>query len=170
MAASKDIRPILVTVDFSAHSEAALVAAMEQAEAMQAPLTVLHVVHDLAEAPGYYDVKGSKKQIRRLEDIARDMLDAFMKKMQKKHPKRDVLKKAKTLMVIGLPVSRILEVARKISARMIVIGSKGRTGLSRLMLGANAEQVVRLSPIPVLVVKSKKAARKVARKKVNGDK
>ncbi len=164
MAVSKDTRcPILVAVDFSAHAEAALIAAMEQAEAMQAPLSVLHVVHDLAEAPGYYNVKGSKKQIRRLQDVASDMFDNFMRKMQKKHPKRIVLKNAKKILVSGLPVNRILEVAKKISARTIVIGSQGRTGLSRLMLGAKAEQLVRLSPIPVLVVKSKKGAQKAAK-------
>lgn len=158
MAASKDARPILVPIDFSPYSDAALVNAMELAETMGAPLTVLHVVHDLAEAPGYYNVKGSKKQIRRLEDVARDMLDAFMQKMQKKYPKRAVLKKATPMLVVGLPVNRILEVAEKISARMIVIGSQGRTGLPRLMLGAKAEQVVRLSPISVLVVKTDKDA------------
>ncbi len=156
MAASKDTRPILVPVDFSAHSDAALVAAMELAKTMGAPLTVLHVVHDLAEAPGYYDVKGGKKQIRRLEDVAAEMLDASMQEMQKKYPKSAVLKKATTMLVTGLPVNRILEIAEKISARMIVIGSQGRTGIPRLMLGAKAEQVVRLAPISVLVVKAPK--------------
>lgn len=154
MATTKNKQPILVPIDFSPHSEAALLAAMELAETMGAPLTVMHVVHDLAEAPGYYDVKGSKKQIRRLEDVATNMLDAFMQEMQKKYPKRAVLKKATTMLVVGLPVNRILEVAEKISARMIVIGSQGRTGLPRLMLGAKAEQVVRLAPISVLVVKA----------------
>ena len=156
MATGKDTRPILVPVDFSPHSDAAFVSAMEMAEMMGSPLTVLHVVHDLAEAPGYYDVKGGKKQMGRLEDVATNMLNAFMQKMQKKYSKRTVLKKATPMLVVGLPVNRILEMAAKINARMIVMGSQGRTGLPRLMLGAKTEQVVRLSPISVLVVKTKK--------------
>ncbi len=156
MAASKHKRPILVPIDFSPHSEAALVAAMEMAEALHSRLIVLHVVHDLAEAPRYYVVKGSKKQLRRLEDVAKEMLNGFMQKMEKKHPKRAILKKAKPMLTVGLPVNRILEIAVKIDARMIIMGSQGRTGLSHLMLGSKAEQVVRLSPISVLIVKATK--------------
>ena len=37
---------------------------------------------------------------------------------------------------------------------MVVMGSRGRTGLSRLMLGSKAEQVVRLCPAPVTIVKN----------------
>ncbi len=156
MAARKDTRPVLVPIDFSPHSEAALVAAIEMAETMDASLTVLHVAHDLAEAPGYYELQGSKKLLNRLEDVARDMLNDFMRKMQEKHPTRATLKKATPMLVVGLPVNRILEVAAKINARLIVMGSLGRTGLPRLLLGAKTEQVVRLAPISVLVVKTRK--------------
>jgi nucleotide-binding universal stress UspA family protein len=76
--------------------------------------------------------------------------------MQKKQPERQALKKAATMLVAGLPVSRILETAEKIDARMIIMGSQGRTGLAHVMLGSKAEQVVRLSPIPVLIVKADK--------------
>ena len=40
---------------------------------MQAPISILHVVHDLSQAPGYDALKGRKKQLRRMEDIAADM-------------------------------------------------------------------------------------------------
>jgi nucleotide-binding universal stress UspA family protein len=51
-------------------------------------------------------------------------------------------------------VTRILEIAKKKKAYMIIIGSHGRTGLSHMLVGSKAERVVQLSPIPVTVVKS----------------
>jgi len=140
-------------VDFSAHSEAALEYAADLAARLQSPLTVLHVVHDPGEAPGYYHVKGRRKQLRRLEDVAREMLDEFMVKMVKRHSRQTALKKAEQLLVTGLPVTRILEVAGKLNPRMVVMGSAGRTGLSHFLLGSKAEQLLRLCPFPVTIVK-----------------
>lgn len=146
-------QPILVPVDFSAHAEAALMYALDLAKKLEAPLTVLHVVHDLGDAPGYYSVKGRKKQLRRMEDVAADMLSEFMQKMLEKSADNPLLKKAETMLVVGLPVSRILETAKKVDARMIVMGSQGRTGLAHVLLGSKAEQLVRLAPLPVMIIK-----------------
>ena len=156
MTAKEKSKPILVPVDFSSHSETALVSAAELAENLGNDLVILHIVHDLNEAPGYYSVKGRDKQLRRMEDVAAEMLDEFVHKMQKKHSALAALKDATTMLVVGLPVNRILESAKKIHARMIIMGSQGRTGLARAMLGSKAEQVVRLAPIPVMIVKDDK--------------
>ena len=145
---------ILVPVDFSAHSEAALLFAAECAGTMDATLNVLHVVHDPGEAPGYYLVKGRKKQLRRLEDVAKEMLDDFVRRVQEENKDLPALNKLKVMLVTGLPVNRILEIAKKSNSKMIVMGSQGRTGLSHIILGSRAEQVVRLSPIPVTIVKN----------------
>lgn len=157
--ASKEItlknskRPILVPLDFSVHSEAALEFAADMAECLQSPIVALHVVHDPGDAPGYYRVKGRKKQLNRLEDVASDMLDDFMAKMAKRNSKRRVLKQARKRLVIGLPATRILEVAEQLKPRMVVMGSRGRTGLSRFLLGSKAEQLLRICPYPVTIVK-----------------
>jgi nucleotide-binding universal stress UspA family protein len=156
MTAKEKNKPILVPVDFSSNSEAALVNAAELAEKLGSDLVILHIVHDLNEAPGYYAVKGRGKQMRRMEDVAVEMLDEFFHKMQKNYSDLVALKQATTMLVVGLPVNRILESAEKINARMIVMGSQGRTGLTRAMLGSKAEQVVRLAPIPVMIVKEEK--------------
>jgi len=149
-------KPILVPVDFSPHSEIALMNAAELATKLESDLVILHVVHDLNEAPGYYSVKGRGKQLRRMEDVAAEMLEEFVRKMQKKHEALPALKDATTMLVVGLPVNRIMESANKIHARMIVMGSQGRTGLARAMLGSKAEQVVRLASVPVMIVKDEK--------------
>jgi nucleotide-binding universal stress UspA family protein len=156
MASKHKNGPILIPVDFSPHSETALVWAAELAETLGNKLVILHVVHDPGDAPGYYSVKGREKQMRRMEDVAADMLEDFLHKMLKKHTGLSALKHATTMLVVGLPVNRILESAEKTHARMIVMASQGRTGLAHVMLGSKAEQVVRLAPIPVMIVKDEK--------------
>jgi nucleotide-binding universal stress UspA family protein len=149
-------KPVLVPVDFSPHSEAALVCAAELAEMLGNNLVILHVVHDPGDAPGYYAVKGRNKQLHRMEDVAADMLEEFIQTMKDKHTGLPALKQATSMLVVGLPVNRILEAAKKIDARMIVMGSQGRTGLAHAMLGSKAEQVVRLAALPVMIVKTTK--------------
>ena len=149
-------RPILVPLDFSPGSEAALLQAAELAEALQAPVTVLHVVHDLTSTPGYKALKGAKKQLRRMEDIAAEILEGYMQEIEKKYPELAALHKAEKLLVVGIPVTRILETADKTDARMIVMGSQGRTGLSHVLLGSKAEQIVRLASIPVTIIKDRR--------------
>lgn len=156
MAKEVKIPPILVPVDFSEHSEAALLFAGELAMCMSSPLVVLHVVHDPGDAPGFYAGRQSEDEIQNMEGVAAEMMDEFMKRMADQYPDRKI-NKSKTMLVVGLPVTRILEAADKVQARMVVMGSKGRTGLSHVLLGSKAEQIVRLSPIPVTIVKAKAA-------------
>lgn len=156
--------PILVSVDFSPHSERALLWGVDLAEVLKAPLVVLHIVRDPGETLGYYSVKGGKKQLKKREDVASDMLDQFMRKIIKKRPEETALEAADTSLVVGLPVNRVLETAEKIEARMIVMGSQGRTGLAHMLLGSNAENIVHLSPVPVTIVKTKKTEINPARR------
>jgi len=146
-------QPILVPVDFSAHSTAALLKACELAECTGDPLLVLHVVHDPAEMPGYYGQVTKKKKLVRIEDLARESFNEFMKTTVAEYPDVKKLKKVEQMLVVGLPISRIIEVAKKRNASMVVMGSQGRTGLKHVLLGSKAEQVVRLCPVPVLIVK-----------------
>jgi nucleotide-binding universal stress UspA family protein len=128
--------------------------AAQLAECLDAALLVLHVVHDPAEAPGYY--KSKKKRLQKIEDAAGEMMEAFTRQVSAKHPELKRLEKAKSLQVSGLPVTRILEIVAKEQPQMVVMGSQGRTGLAHLALGSKAEQVVRLCPIPVTIVKTHK--------------
>lgn len=143
---------ILVPVDFSPHSEEALLFAAELANRLAAPLTILHVIHDPADSPGYYSQKDPKYP-RRIPDIAADMMAEFIKKIAEANPELDNILQAEIKLVTGLPVSRILEVAEQYNPQMVIMGSKGRTGLAHLLLGSKAEQVVRLCPSPVTIIK-----------------
>lgn len=147
-------QPILVPVDFSSHSEAALLKACELAECTGQSITILHVVHDPGDMPGYYKPITKKKRLQRIQDMAREMFEKFLADISSANPQLKSLKKADTLLVTGLPVTRILEVVESEKASMVVMGSQGRTGLDRMLLGSKAEQVVRLCPVPVTIVKT----------------
>ena len=62
----------------------------------------------------------------------------------------------------GRPADEIVKVAEAWPAELIVIGTHGRRGLKRLAMGSDAELVLRLSSVPVLLVREKPEARKVA--------
>jgi len=144
---------ILAPVDFSDHSEAALVQAARFAEMMPAALIVLHVVHDPGEMPGYYAKLIKKKRVTRIQDIAAEAFDEFMDRVTEENPGLDSLRDADRLMVTGLPVSRILELVDHVDPIMVVMGSQGRTGLKHLVIGSKAAQIVQLCPVPVTIVK-----------------
>ncbi len=154
MSDKSNTQKILVPVDFSIYSEAALLKACEFAKCLKQSLVILHVVHDPSQLPGYYSKIVQNENLVRIEDVAQEMLDDFIAKSISSHPDLDCLKDAKSLLISGLPVTRIIEVAEKIEASMIVMGSQGRTGLKHVLLGSKAEQVVQLSPIPVTIVKA----------------
>ena len=147
--------PILVPVDFSPYSAAALVWAARLGELLDAPLVVLHVAHDPESAPGYYVRSKRKKHLRRISEAAEEMMEEFLKQVAKDNPDCERLKKIESRLVHGLPVTRILQVAEKLGARQIVMGSQGRTGLPHLLLGSKSERVAQLSPIPVTIVKDR---------------
>ena len=146
---------LLVAVDFSNFSKDALLFAGELADELGAKLIVLHVIHDPAEAPGFYSKKKKKKKfLQSMEDAANDMMDDFIESVKKENPDSESLANAESLLVIGTPVKRIIEVAEKKQARMIILGSHGRTGFTHFLVGSKVNKVVQLSPIPVTVFKN----------------
>ncbi len=153
MAKKQTEGPILSPIDFSPYSEAALALAADLAGTLKRPLVVVHVVHDPVEAPGSYERQKKGKVVGKMEDAAREMMTTFLKKVGKDHPQLKTLKNAEPKLVTGLPVTRILEMVDQLQPYLVVMGSKGRTGMSRLLLGSKAEQVLRLSPVPVTIVK-----------------
>ena len=152
-------KPVLVPVDFSLHSHAAAAFAADLSQRLKTPLVILHVAHDPAEAPGYYDKvrKHSNDELARIEDKALEAMQEFLERAQVEHPDlATAFARATPRVVVGLPVGRILEVVEQLDPSMVVMGSLGRTGLARLYIGSKAEQVVRLCPAPVTIVKTAK--------------
>lgn len=135
---------ILCPVDFDDDSIAALDAAVELAKAKSATIFLLHVVPRVIQPMG---MPADLSAYDELEKIARERLARI---------ERDHLEGIahESMTCVGEPAPSILKVQRKLDADLIVIGTHGRRGLSRLFLGSVAEQVIREAPCPVLTIRS----------------
>lgn len=116
-------------------------------------LLLLHVVHDLASSPGFYS-KTRDAQLEPMQDIAEAMMQEFLADIVADEPELTFLDGLETHFVRGLPPTRIVEVADLLEADLIVVGSRGKTGLPHRLMGSTSERVVELASAPVVVVKS----------------
>lgn len=135
----------LVPIDFSKGSEVALEYAIAMARGNKARLILLHVV----PAAMIYPSEGTRFDLYELlERDARENIDRLMKR-KKLSPGavQTVLTRAAN------PAEIIARQAKKLRANMIIMGSHGRTGFQRLLLGSVAERTLRLAACPVLIVK-----------------
>jgi nucleotide-binding universal stress UspA family protein len=80
-------------------------------------------------------------------DLEKERHEQLVKLARKRIP---AAVRYETLVVNGYPADAVLKAARDLDADLIVMGTHGRTGLSHLVLGSVAEQVLRESQIPVL--------------------
>lgn len=161
MSATQDTAPILVPVDFSADSAEALAWAAKLSACSGAALLVLHVVHDLYQAPGYYlralkqaGIAPNDESLVQLDRAAAELMIEFLTRVAAEHPQLGPPETVPTLIVSGVPATRILEVAEREHARHIVMGRQGRTRLEQMMLGSKAETVVRGARVPVTILKA----------------
>lgn len=135
---------ILVPTDFDKASAAALELAVSMAQAFDAKLTLLHV-WELPIYP-YMDFMLNSSLISGVEDAAVKGLAQALEALQKTFPT------AQSKLKTGLPWQGVLEAIDELGADLVIMGTHGRHGLSRLTLGSVAERVVRLAAVPVLTV------------------
>lgn len=137
---------ILVPTDFSAPSAQALRYGAAIAERFSAHLLVVYadpfvLPVDVTIAVGTFSVPRQD-----LVDAAREQLQTFVEANVPSTVPYDVR------VVVGLPVDSIVAQASETGADLIVMGTHGRTGLRRWILGSVSEAVMRLAPAPVIVV------------------
>lgn len=146
---------ILVAIDLSESSQIVVGQAKILAKALSAKMWLLHVANinpDLSFSPMGYDeitVQGVGA-----------MRDAVAKKFHNEHrllqqfgqELRSAGLDCTSLLVEGSIPEIILNEAAKLSADMVILGSKGRGVVHRFLLGSTSEGVLHKSPIPVLIV------------------
>ncbi len=144
-----DIHTIIVPIDFSKQSEQAVTWSLELAERWQSRVLLLHVI-----PPWDYPIliRNADFDLAALEDSVRHDAEAQAEALRAGAGKLHL--SIETRILSGLPFPTICEVAARERADLIVIGSHGRTGLARAMLGSVAERVVRHASCPVLVVRA----------------
>lgn len=148
-----ELNCVLVAVDFSEDSKSATIWASRQATISGKPLVLLHVVHDPASDPGFY-LEADSGQMQPMRDVAERMMEEFIESILSDLPELSNLSTATRHLVPGLPPSRIIEVSNLLDASILVIGSRGLTGISNMLLGSVANRVVKISTRPVVVIKS----------------
>ena len=143
------IKNVLVATDFSEPSAKALNYARAMARSFGARLHVLHVFEPLWITSA--DVVGGgvalASMIQGLEDTARKQLDDAVTEEDRRELHADA-----TLITSESPAREIAHYASEHQIDLIVIGTHGRSGLSRMLIGSVAEKVVRMAPCPVLTV------------------
>ncbi len=135
----------LVPVDFSQSSDKAFQHAVKLARENRAHLVALHVV----AAELIYPPTGGRFDFYGL--MERDARRNFAKLLRRKKAKPG---ECRLLLARGVNYAEVIaEHARKLRAAMIIMGSRGRTGLQRFLIGSVAERTLRYASCPVLIVK-----------------
>jgi universal stress protein A len=149
---ARQIRRILHATDFSKASARALDEAVRLAKQNHAELLVAHVIEPAGQYAAGEDFGGAELYMK-LEEAAEQDAQRSMQKLMGKLKQARV--NAKSLLLKGLAHEQIVKAAKSRKANMIVIGTHGRTGLSKLFMGSVAGRVVSLASCPVVTVRGK---------------
>ena len=138
---------IVVGIDFSEPSDTALAAAAELAVQFSARLHIVHGFHFPIPAMGVYEVSLPDGYFESVREAARARIEAAAKQVAA--PGLEV-----EWHLTEVPAAAaIVRVATESKADLIVVGTRGNTGLKHVVLGSVAERVMRTAPCSVLTVK-----------------
>jgi nucleotide-binding universal stress UspA family protein len=145
------IRKILYPTDFSSHSNQAYFHAVALAESHGANLTAMFV-----HTPAFRPPEGTGHDSDR---------DYWQEQLEQIHP-ADPRINVRHVLLEGDPAAEIVRYAEESAVDLIVMGTHGRSGLERLLMGSVAEKVMRDAPCSVLVVKLPRGIRVSEREKL----
>ncbi|MES2631748.1 MAG: universal stress protein [Pseudomonadota bacterium] len=143
---------ILVPIDGSTTSNRALTAAIGLAQAFKGRLRLIYVVDEAAYVTGYDPSGGySGELLRVMRESGEKILQEGLAFAKAAGIEADTM----LFDTFGERLGEVVAKAVKLwNADLVVVGTHGRRGFSRLLLGSGAEQVIRLAPVPVLAIRS----------------
>src|ERR1700758_1665436 len=141
---------ILVPIDFSEHSKRTVSYATRTAKRNNSTIYLLHVfqIPDYVISPYARRSQNSaevQSHVDAAEQDARENLETFAQELSKRGVK------VQSYLRVGYPFNEIVLMAKHFDVDLIIIGSHGRGGISRLLVGSTAERVVEHAACPVLV-------------------
>jgi nucleotide-binding universal stress UspA family protein len=143
---------ILVPTDGSETANKALVAALQIARDSGGRARIIHVIEEMAYLTGYEQYGGySGELISAMRETGNKVLNDAMAIAQAAGVEADNLLFDNFGERLGEVVANT---AKQWEADLIVVGTHGRRGIGRMLLGSGAEQILRLAPVPVLVIRS----------------
>jgi nucleotide-binding universal stress UspA family protein len=145
-----EVSPILVPVDYSDCSGAALAFAAGLAATLGGSVDVIHVWDRPLYVSESVQIRHAGTS-RLLSDMIRENAEEEMKTFLAKVSLPPGVQVSHRLLS-GNPARTVLEELRRGRHRLLVVGTNGRTGLPHLLLGSVAETLVRHSPVPVATV------------------
>jgi nucleotide-binding universal stress UspA family protein len=141
---------ILVAVDGSPTSLRGLDEAVRFAKATGGRLLLVHVVNELIVDPNFAPSVYYESIILSLQAAGKQVLEQASSAVRK----AEVPCEQKLVETLGARVAdELVREAQEWKADLIVLGTHGRRGLKRLAMGSDAELVLRMSPVPVLLVR-----------------
>jgi nucleotide-binding universal stress UspA family protein len=149
---ARPIQRILYATDYSKASARALDEAVSLAKQNHAELLVVHVIEPVGQYAAGEDFDGADLYMK-MEEAAKQDAERSMQKLMRKLQQARV--KAKSFLLKGRAYDQIIKTAKNRKASMIVIGTHGRTGLSKLFMGSVAGRVVSAATCPVVTVRGK---------------
>ena len=144
----QSISKILVAVDFSENSARALDAAIAYASKFGAHIELVHAFE--SPLPAIYFPGVTSPEVEFL-NAARNAAKAMLEGDQKRVQSAGI--EVRTHLAEVPAAAAITQLAEEIAADLLVVGTHGHTGLSRVLMGSVAERTVRHAPCSVLVVK-----------------
>jgi nucleotide-binding universal stress UspA family protein len=143
------MRNILFASDFSKASRKAFTTALKTAKSSRARLTIVHVIAPFTPiGPDQYVGPDTWEE---LETQARTWAARHLDTLTARAKAAGV--RVKSLLVEGQAAREVTKAAKKVHADLLVIGTHGRTGFAKLLLGSIASQIVATSRIPVMTVR-----------------
>ena len=140
-----NVKNILVPVDYSQSGDAAMAYAVSLAKEYSAEL---HLVHVYEQPFAYVDGGFASAPV---PPVTPADLDAEKAKLNEITPEQGV--EFRREFIVGSPADILVNYAKEKKIDLVVMGTHGRTGLSRLLMGSVAEGIVRRAPCPVLTIK-----------------
>jgi len=139
------IKNVLMPTDFSELSNKAIETALPMVKKLEARVIFLHVMERIdhpTDMAALFDEGYGQLEDRALILLNNLIVVAKQQGVQATSELKD-----------GVPYIEILETAKKMKADLIIMGTHGRGGLSHMIIGSQAEKVVRMAPCPVTTIR-----------------